>query len=435
MIEYKKVSSVKITGGGLIMEKYQIITSIEDMGPYVSKLILHMPYEVQCAEVSEQSFNVYVERRDKQTDEVIVSKSFVTGEESISKGYQKPLAVYPCDALGNRKTVSNLTAVELPEEALGRRIEGDVLQNRFINNAYRVTLLHTLGGEPEKSGLVFDECIGEICPQLEGWKQEEPQEAGALKFGYFEPEEVSGPIPLVVWLHGAGEGGLDPKIAYGSNKTSNISSPAFQKYFGGKAWVLVPQCPTVWMDDGVEKLGKSNQSIYVKPVKECIDNFIRQRDSLVDRSRIYVGGLSNGGFMTMRMLFDYPDFFAAAIPVCEVFYSQNITDEMLESIKHIPIWFAHAKPDELVPPRETSLPTYHRLKAAGAENVHFTYYLYMQDLTGRYKDAFGQPVRMFNHAVWVHVFNDECHTELDGSAVLSGGEPVSIWEWLGTCKK
>ena len=417
------------------MERYQIITSIEDMGPYVSKLILHMPCEVQCAEISEQSFNIYVERRDIVTGEVIVSKSFETGEESICKGYQKALAAYPCDAAGNKKAASNLAAIELAEEALGKRIEGDVLQSRFIDNAYRVTLLHTLGGQPGKSGFVFDECVGEICPQLKGWKQEEPAEEKALKFGYFEPEEVKEAIPLIIWLHGAGEGGSDPKIAYGSNKTCNISSPAFQKYFGGKAWVLVPQCPTVWMDDGVEKLGKSNRSIYVEPVKECIDNFIRQREGLVDRNRIYVGGLSNGGFMTMRLLFDYPDFFAAAILVCEVFYSHNITDEMLESIRHIPVWFAHAKPDELVPPRETSLPTYHRLKAAGAQNVHFPYYLYMQDLSGRYRDAFGRPVRMFNHAVWVHVFNDECHTELDGSAVLAGGEPVSIWEWLGTCNK
>ena len=60
------------------MERYQIITSIEDMGPYVSKLILHMPCEVQCAEISEQSFNIYVERRDIVTGEVIVSKSFET---------------------------------------------------------------------------------------------------------------------------------------------------------------------------------------------------------------------------------------------------------------------------------------------------------------------------------------------------------------------
>ena len=114
------------------MERYQIITSIEDMGPYVSKLILHMPCEVRCAEISEQSFNIYVERRDIVTGEVIVSKSFVTGEESICKGYQKALAVYPCDAAGNKKAVSNLAAIELAEEALGKRIEGDVLQGRFM---------------------------------------------------------------------------------------------------------------------------------------------------------------------------------------------------------------------------------------------------------------------------------------------------------------
>lgn len=416
------------------MEKYQIVTTVTDMGPYVSKLILHLPCEARCTEISAKSWNVYVERRDRKTGKVVASKDFLTGEEKLGKGYQEPMASYPCDAQGGRVSSSRLVAVELREEDLGRRIEGDVRQSRFVEANYRITLLHALGGEAERSGLVFEECIGELCPQTKGWRGQEPV-GGALGYGYFEPQDVKEPIPLIVWLHGAGEGGDDLQVAYGSNKTCEIASPAMQQYFGGKAYVLVPQCPTVWMDDGVEQLGRSNQSIYARPVKECIDNFIRQRPGKVDMGRIYVGGLSNGGFLTMRLLFDYPDFFAGAIPVCEVFYDCNVTDEMIESIRHIPIWFAHAKPDELVPPRETSLPIYHRLRAAGAEDVHYTYYLYMQDLTGRYKDELGQPLRMFNHAVWVHVFNNECHTDLDGSAVCVNGEPVSIWEWLGTCRR
>ena len=41
------------------MEKYKIITSITEMGPYVSKIILQMPFEVSQTEISKDSFNIY----------------------------------------------------------------------------------------------------------------------------------------------------------------------------------------------------------------------------------------------------------------------------------------------------------------------------------------------------------------------------------------
>ena len=417
------------------MGNYRIVTTITEMGPYVSKIILQMPYEVCAAEVSKDSFNLYVERREWDTGETVISKDFLTQEEICCKGYQTPRNVYPCDEAGVYKEQGSFVALELSEEALGKRVEGTVLASRYIENAYRITLLHTFGNDPCKAGLVFEECTGELCPQLDGWKtQKYPEGDSRLNYGYFVPQ-AEGRIPLVIWLHGAGEGGKDPNIVLTANKISNLSSPDIQLFFGGAAYILAPQCPTVWMDDGVEKLGRSNQSIYVKPLKACIDAFIEEHQATVDMERIYVGGMSNGGFMTIRMLLDYPDFFAAALPACEAFYSANITDEMLNSIKHIPTWFVHCKRDELVPPRETALPTYFRLKEAGAENVHFTYYEILLDTTGRYKDELGQPQKMFNHAVWNNVLNNECHTELDGTNVCVKGEPMTIWEWMANQRK
>lgn len=399
------------------------------MGSYVSKLILHMPWEVHPSEITEDSFNIYTERREKNSKEVVCSVNFLTQEKTLCKGYQIPRHAYTCTADGTRCGVSHYVALELREEALGKRIEGNVLESRYVENAYRVTMLHSPGGDPERAGLVFDECAGELCPQMEGWDTfSYPQGDGRLSYGYYQPETEE-KVPLIVWLHGAGEGGLDPMTTIGCNRVTHLGESEIQEFFGGAAYVLTPQCPTVWMDDGVEKLGKSNRSIYVEPLKACIDSFIEEHESTIDRDRIYVGGMSNGGFMTIRMILDYPDFFAAAIPACEVFYSHNITEEMLASIRDIPIWFVHCKKDELVPPRETSLPTYHRLKEEGAENVHFTYYKCLMDFTGRYRDEDGQPMRMFQHAVWNNVLADECHTELDGTDVCVNGEPVTIWEW------
>ena len=246
--------------------------------------------------------------------------------------------------------------------------------------------------------------------------------------------EKNGGIPLVLWLHGAGEGGRETRVAYTGNKVTALSSAEIQRKLGGAAWILAPQCPTVWMDDGKEKLGRSNESIYVRPLKALLDEFISARPGLVDRKRIYIGGLSNGGFMTVRMLRDFPDFFAGAIPVCEPFFQENFTEQMIEDLKKIPIWFVHAKGDRLVPPAETSLPLYHRLKQAGAGNVHFTLFNSVEDLTGKYKEPDGRARQYDSHGVWIQVYNDFCDTDLDGSRVMEQGMPVTVWEWLG-CQK
>lgn len=416
------------------MEKYKIFTTITENGPYVSKVILQMPFEVAQSEIGLDSFNVYTERREVDTDEVVRASMF-GGPEIVFKGYQTPTAVYPCDAAGKQAKKGSYVALELGEDALGKRCQGTILTTRFVKNAYRVTLLHAIDGDPEKAGLVFDECTEELCPQLTGWAtQKYPEGDPRLNYGYYTPT-TDKKSPLIIWLHGAGEGGMDPNVVTHANKISHLSTPAVQAFYGGAAYILVPQCPTVWMDDGVEKLGKSNKSIYVKALMDCIETFVSEHEDTIDRNRIYVGGMSNGGFMTMRMIIDYPDYFAGAMPVCEVFYSANITEEMLESIKNIPIWFVHCKMDELVPSRETSLPTFFRLKEAGAPNVHFTFYKELFDTTGKYRNPDGSPRRSFQHAVWNPVLNNECCTDIDGTDVCVNGEPVTIWEWMAAQSK
>ena len=65
----------------------------------------------------------------------------------------------------------------------------------------------------------------------------------------------------------------------------------------------------------------------------------------IDTDRIYIGGCSNGGYMTMEMVITYPDYFAAAYPICEAYADNAITDEQLERVKNLPIWFIYAEDD------------------------------------------------------------------------------------------
>lgn len=116
-------------------------------------------------------------------------------------------------------------------------------------------------------------------------------------------------MPLGVGVSdGGGEGGTDATIPISANKSVNLSTKEIQSYFGG-AYVLVPQIPTRWMDGFT---GKSDgTSIYEKSLMALIKDYVSKNKD-IETNRIYIGGCSNGGYMTMLMIRDYPKYFAAA---------------------------------------------------------------------------------------------------------------------------
>lgn len=422
------------------LASYATVSVCGDFGPWISKLILDLPADVSSFSLRTSGFNVYCERYE--TSGSILLRAEDKGAEPVpSVGYLSVADVYPCDEKGNEihTTTSDHVALILPEVRLTKQIEGTVTGSRSIENRFRVTQLTPLEStglsSSPISGLVFDTLREAYSPDLMGWHNaavSQKVDDVALSYGYYDPDSDK-KAPLIVWLHGAGEGGGStpnegPTRAYTGNRVTALSQTAIQDYFGGAAWVLVPQCPTFWMDDGVEQLGRSNKSIYSKPLRALIDTFVSQRADRIDADRIVIGGLSNGGFMTIRMCLDYPEFFSAGIATCAPFFVENQTPEVIATLAKTPLWFVHSKGDELVDPAQTVLPLYRKLHAAGAP-VHCTYFDHVEDLTGRYKEPDGRPKRTFNHGVWIHVYNDFCHSDLDGTNVTLQGEPVGIWEW------
>ena len=440
------------------MERYTSFTQVKDQGPYITGLILHLDRQIRSTELPLDCFNVYTERRDPETGELLPLPGSVWQTLPPSKGYRRVLDAWPCSPDGRRQSGGRDIFLKLSEEPLGKRTQGSVLESKYITCYHRVTQLLPIPagepGDPPLVGLVFDECDGDLCPQTAGWAVELMKASGeglpeALGYAYFTPEHtVTGNIfepykpvgpgdklPLVIWLHGAGEGGRDPWLAVTGNKVVNLSSDELQRKLGGAAWVLAPQCPSFWMDDGGGKIAHTSRSIYGTLLMACIRGFIAAHRDSIDEDRVYIGGDSNGGFMTVRMAVDYPGVFAAAFPACQAFFSANMSDAELQNLVGLPLWFIHCRQDELIPPRETTLPIYYRLLAAGAKNVHLTYLDHMEDLTGEYRDEQGRPRRLFNHSVWIHVYNDQVDTELDGTKVLVDGEPATLFEWLGVQKR
>ena len=431
---------------------YKTLSVAGDMGAWIRKVIVDLPVEVGANDVDDASFGVYVERIDPETGEVALSREHHGDPVARpSKGYPTVEAAYVCDEAGRPADRGSHVAFDLVEERLSKRFDGNVMGTKRRIANYRITQLKALpGSEPGEKvvGLVFDECAGDIFPELEGWDttgfgtfdgidmhyalfspdvQKVNARRTASPFGAKEP--LPQKLPLIVWLHGAGEGGDDPFVTICGNKVTGLSSEHVQDVMGGAAYVLAPTCPTYWMDDGVTPIAQTNVSIYTKAVKACVDAVVASHD--IDPDRIYVGGDSNGGFMAVRQIIDYPDFYAAAVPACSPFYSRNVTDEYLDRLKGQHIWFVHSDDDTIVDPTQTVLPIYHRLKDAGAADVHLTYYDHLEDLSGRYKDAEGRHSRYTGHLVWVPLYDDYPKTDLDGSRVMVDGRPVTVWQWCG----
>lgn len=417
---------------------YQNI-EITDFGPYITKLVIPMPRTVSAAEITPEQWNVYVEIFDKKGYPVLLPKDFLHRNELYpSRNYRPVAQAYPCDLEGNRLEKGDCVALEMPigpffpgSSGLAADFSNIAGHERYTVCCYRITQLAPIGQDKERlTGLVFDTCAGVRNHAIEGFRHSVSSHPTIpLRYGYFVPELRQDKHPLIVWLHGAGEGGDDTAISYSGNKVTAIAGEEIQKKFGG-AFIFSPQCPTMWLDDGSGTYGETGKSIYVEALKYAIDEFIEKNQGAIDTRRIYIGGDSNGGFMTMRMIIDYPDFFAAAFPICEALLDSTISDQDIQSIRNLPIWFTHAKNDTIVPPERYVLPTWKRLKAAGAEKLVFTFWDGIEDMHSTFPTPDGKPFVYMGHIAWIPVLNNDCKVDFDGQPVIVNGKELTLFDWI-----
>ena len=246
-----------------------------------------------------------------------------------------------------------------------------------------------------------------------------------LTYGAYEPEalRIDGKRnPLIIWLHGMGEGGTDVSIELMGNEVVSLIRNDIQSHFtteGGEKgiYVLAVQCPTMWMDTSKGMGTGAYPSLYSDVLKSCIDNYLAQNPD-VDPYRIYIGGCSNGGFMTMDLILHYPGYFAAAYPICEMFEPELISDEKLEGIRDLPMWFIYAADDNTVVPALYEEPLLKRLEAIGAKDIRVTVFPDVHDTSGKYEKD-GKPYPYYGHWSWLYFFNNECFDE-----------DISVWQWL-----
>lgn len=189
--------------------------------------------------------------------------------------------------------------------------------------------------------------------------------------------------PLVIFLHGSGERGSDNEAQLKWGVQNFATDENMAKY---PAIVIAPQCPKdQWWsnfkntpDPEKIELMKSPS----KPMELVVELIYKTIETFhIDTTRIYITGLSMGGYGTFDAIERYPDLFAAAVPVCGGGDPGKAAD-----IAHMPIWIFHGAEDPSVNSRY-SLNMVEALNKAGA---HPGFTLYPE----------------VGHFSWLHAYSD-----------------------------
>lgn len=168
--------------------------------------------------------------------------------------------------------------------------------------------------------------------------------AVSLPDGYDEQDRQ---WPLLLFLHGAGERGDDLDLV-------GVHGPLKERREGRDLpfVIVAPQVPT-------------GERWTVGRVAAALDDAIATYR--IDESRVYLTGLSMGGFGTWEAIMRMPDRFAAAVPICGGGLPLGV-----EAARGVPVWNFHGAMDPVVP-IEMSVGMVRALRGAGGD-VRFTVY-------------------------------------------------------------
>lgn len=152
-------------------------------------------------------------------------------------------------------------------------------------------------------------------------------------------------VPLIVFLHGSGERGSD------LDKVKAWGPPAIvEKDPDFPFMVVSPQVPDgQWWDTYL--------------LKSMLDDVLKRYN--VDPKRVYLTGISMGGYGAWDLAIKHPDYFAAVAPICGGGIAR-----MAGRLKDVPVWAFHGLKDEAVPEAESAR-MIEALRAQGG-NVKYT---------------------------------------------------------------
>lgn len=229
-----------------------------------------------------------------------------------------------------------------------------------------------------------------------------------LNYRLFKPNGHRANRPLVIWLHGNGEGGVSA-AEYNNESPLRANRGALgpataqaQRILGG-AYVLAPQVPDTWYN--VDTAG------YDVKLKALIDQIVRKHR--INPKRVYLMGASAGGFMAMQQAGRNPKSFAAVVPTAPALYlnrtgAYTTTAEQVLLLKGTPTWLVQSKDDPTVPFDKASQWAYDLLKPYG------------KVLLSAYDNVTWDGVTYSGHWSWIYTARNDPQT--------ATGQ--HLWQWM-----
>jgi len=167
--------------------------------------------------------------------------------------------------------------------------------------------------------------------------------------------------PVVLFLHGAGECGTDNRLQL-LYLPAQLSQPDWREKY--PCYLIAPQCRpdkqwvnVPWGDVESAPLGEPSDQL------QAALGMLRQvlEDLPVDRNRVYLTGLSMGGFGCWDLAARQPELFAAVAPICG-----GGDEAQAARLASLPIWAFHGADDDAVPVVRTRR-MIEAVRAAGGE--------------------------------------------------------------------
>jgi predicted peptidase len=177
------------------------------------------------------------------------------------------------------------------------------------------------------------------------------------KYVLFIPKDYDGKkaCPLILFLHGAGETGED-----GEKQVKVGLGPVVKKQADTFPFITI--FPQAHKTPQGPPRGWAAESDNAKQALAILDEV--EKEYKVDKKRVYLTGLSMGGYGTWSLAAAHPDKWAAIVPICG-----GGDPKTAEKFKDIPCWCFHGEADKVVPVQR-SKDMIDALEAAGGKPKH-----------------------------------------------------------------
>lgn len=368
---------------------FDLYSHVYDYGQRINRVEFDLPTEINDKDLAIDSFTV-------KTKNSLGKMKIENGKREIKNIYLK----------GNAKKDKHVV-IELQSELNSPYSstlfwDEDNFTNKPLNILYEVKQNKKVGNLDKlkyKQGKIFD---SEIDLLTSG------QSKTGIHYKDFKPKNNKSKHPLVIWFHGAGEGGNNNLGQVTANKGASAFLNDETQQILDYPYVLAPQSPDFWMPEFTvqdKKLkGKDRTDDLIDLIKEYIS-----KNPSIDKNRVYLLGASMGGYQVWEALAKEPELFAAGIPICAAY---QVPTKHLDKLKNIPVWLVHTKTDDTVP-YKYSVNTYNYLKKIGSK-VIFTSYDDIKVGNEPYSP----------HASWIYTLNN-----------LPNNNDKFILEWLSQQKR